>query len=388
MRFMNVQSPIKKSPCCSSRLCVFAVSVLFASSAYAAAPPPPMVTSIAPSAGPSGGTNTVIFTGTGFTGATVVNFLATPATSFIVVSDTQINAVAPAQAAGAVTLTVTATGSVTTGAIYTYLPPGPPTIASVTPNTGSINGMCTVVITGTNFNNPPVGAGGVTFNGLPATNIVVINGTTLSCETPAVGPGAVPVVVTNGQAPPATLAGGYTYLASNPNVQVNVTVTVNKRADLQWGNGTSIDDAGVDHTLLANRVSAYTWTVKDPSYGTSIATASTYHSNDATNAKTINLSNVSLTFAPETIAAIVSNTTYWNAAPAGPGTDFFTMKAQLGTNAPQPLSSAPANLTLTNNLVRNTDQALVLEFDSPLVASAASIGAVQSIYVTLTASAP
>ena len=65
-------------------------------------PPPgsPTVTAISPSQGiPQGGTNVTI-TGTNFTNVTGVVFGSTPATSFQVVSPTQINATAPANLSG------------------------------------------------------------------------------------------------------------------------------------------------------------------------------------------------------------------------------------------------------------------------------------------------
>ncbi|WP_040871434.1 IPT/TIG domain-containing protein, partial [Nocardia exalbida] len=58
--------------------------------------PVPTLATVVPSSGPVTGGTTVVLTGTGFTGATAVNFGATPATSFTVNSSTQITAVAPA----------------------------------------------------------------------------------------------------------------------------------------------------------------------------------------------------------------------------------------------------------------------------------------------------
>jgi hypothetical protein len=108
--------------------------------ALAAPPPPsptlPVVSAISPSAGPIAGGTTVTITGTGFTGATVVDFGTTAATSFTVVSGTSITAKSPAESAGTVNVTVTtasgtsATSSAdqftytsTAGGAYTALPP-------------------------------------------------------------------------------------------------------------------------------------------------------------------------------------------------------------------------------------------------------------------------
>ena len=61
--------------------------------------PPPTVTAVSPTSGPTAGGTTVTITGTNFTGATKVALRHVAATSFTVVSSTQITAVSPAQAA-------------------------------------------------------------------------------------------------------------------------------------------------------------------------------------------------------------------------------------------------------------------------------------------------
>jgi IPT/TIG domain len=58
------------------------------------------ITSVSPTTGPLTGGTTVTITGTHFTGATKVVFGVVPATSFTVVSDTEITAVSPAQSDG------------------------------------------------------------------------------------------------------------------------------------------------------------------------------------------------------------------------------------------------------------------------------------------------
>jgi hypothetical protein len=61
------------------------------------APPtvPPAVSAVNPPSGPSAGTNTVTITGSGFTGATAVDFGSTPVSSYTVDSDTTITATVP-----------------------------------------------------------------------------------------------------------------------------------------------------------------------------------------------------------------------------------------------------------------------------------------------------
>jgi len=78
---------------------------------------PPTLTSLSPAAGVSGGGTTVVITGAAFTGATAVNFGSTAATSFMVVSDTQISAVAPAGTVGVTVDVRVTTGSGTTSVV-------------------------------------------------------------------------------------------------------------------------------------------------------------------------------------------------------------------------------------------------------------------------------
>ena len=78
----------------------------------------PAVTSLSVMSGPTTGGTTVVITGTGFTGASAVAFGGSIASSYVVNGDTQITAVAPAHAEGAVDVLVTASAltSATTGA--------------------------------------------------------------------------------------------------------------------------------------------------------------------------------------------------------------------------------------------------------------------------------
>jgi hypothetical protein len=85
----------------------------------------PTITAVSPASGPLAGGTSVTITGSGFTGATAVNFGSTPASSFTANSDSQITASSPAAASvGPVDVTVTTPGGTTaTGAAdqYTYI---------------------------------------------------------------------------------------------------------------------------------------------------------------------------------------------------------------------------------------------------------------------------
>ena len=96
----------------------------------------PTVTGINPSSGPSPPATLVTITGTGFNGATAVDFGTIPATDVTVVSDTSITADSPA-GTGAVDVTVTTVGgtSPTSPADqFTYV--AVPTVTGVNPSSG------------------------------------------------------------------------------------------------------------------------------------------------------------------------------------------------------------------------------------------------------------
>lgn len=81
----------------------------------------PKVYSVTPATGAAAGGELVTITGSGFLAATAVEFGADAATDYNIVDDYHIAAIAPAHAAGAVTVTVTnATGDSTDPVSFTY----------------------------------------------------------------------------------------------------------------------------------------------------------------------------------------------------------------------------------------------------------------------------
>jgi hypothetical protein len=83
------------------------------------------------------------------------------------------------------------------------------TVTSVSPNSGSTVGGTAVTITGTNF----ASGAAVTVGGAAATNVAVLNGTTIAATTPAGSAGAATVTVTVGTQS-ASLSGGFSYLGA------------------------------------------------------------------------------------------------------------------------------------------------------------------------------
>ncbi len=158
----------------------------------------PVITSFTPMSGVAG--NSVVITGTNFTGATYVRFNGA-STSFTVNSATQITATVPSKGSTGTIAVTTPAGTGTSSGVFTY--GKPPTITSFTPTSG-IAGS-TVTITGTGF----TGATYVRFNGA-STTFTVASSTKITATVPTLGStGTLSVTTPTGTATSAT---SFTYL--------------------------------------------------------------------------------------------------------------------------------------------------------------------------------
>lgn len=125
-------------------------------------------------------------------GATAVRFASSNAASFTLSSDTQITAVSPARAAGAVAVVVVHPTGNSNSVTFTYVVAQVPVITGVAPSNGTTSGGTSVTLTGTGF----TGATTVTFAGVPATSFMVNSATQITAVTPAGSAGAAVVTVT------------------------------------------------------------------------------------------------------------------------------------------------------------------------------------------------
>ena len=111
--------------------------------------PVPRVTGISVVEGPAAGGTSVTITGTGFSAASGVSFGGAAAT-FTVNGDTSITAVTPATVPGTVDVTVTSAGGTdVTGPFDLFTFVAAPTITSLSPASGPLNGGNQIVISGT-----------------------------------------------------------------------------------------------------------------------------------------------------------------------------------------------------------------------------------------------
>lgn len=195
--------------------------------------PPPDVFGISPTTGTVEGGTLITLTGNNLTTAQSVTVDGALATSLTVVDDEHITFVTPAGSAGPASVVVTTNyGSNPENELFEYFIPEPE-LTSITPNTGTYQGGTSVTISGNYFNN----ATSVTFDGVAATDLVVVNDETITVTTPPNSVGTASVVVTTpyGSNPPNTL---YTYDAPAP-----VVLSITPNAGSSYG-GTSVSIEG------------------------------------------------------------------------------------------------------------------------------------------------
>ena len=139
-------------------------------------------------------------------GATVT-FGTAAATNVVVVSATQITANTPFHAAGTVTVTVTnPDGTDATRhkvSVTLQLRPLSPAFNRIGPATGGT----AVTIAGANFQPGAM----VTFGGILATNVAVVNSGQITASTPAQVAGVVAVTITNPDGHSSTFPNAFTY---------------------------------------------------------------------------------------------------------------------------------------------------------------------------------
>lgn len=169
--------------------------------------PSPLVSSLSPNAGTTTGGRQVTIFGSHFVNVTGVSFGSVAASSYQVLNPSTMTAVAPAQADGAVNVTVTTdSGTSQSVATYTYEPAIVPTLDSVTPNSGSPAGGAYATLSGTGFRDII----SITVGGVPADSYYFLDDNELRFEIPAGNVGTVNIVLTT-DGGVATLVNAFTY---------------------------------------------------------------------------------------------------------------------------------------------------------------------------------
>ena len=176
------------------------------------------ISSAGPSSGPVAGGTTVTLSGSGFATSASVSFGGIAASSVVVVSSTQIQAVTPAHASGTVSVTVTESPhnqSATLAGGFTYTSTSSSTlgVSGASPATGPTSGGTVVTIAGTGFQ---AGAA-VKFGSSQSTAVTVTSSTQINAMSPAGSSGTVSLTVTDPDTQSASLPSGFTY-SSAPTV--------------------------------------------------------------------------------------------------------------------------------------------------------------------------
>ncbi|WAP57756.1 IPT/TIG domain-containing protein [Streptomyces sp. S465] len=166
------------------------------------ATPVPSLTGVSPAQGPASGGTTVTLTGGNLLGATAVRFGAVSASSFTVVSATQITAVAP-PGSGTVQVTVVTPGGTSNGVAFTYVTAPVPVLSAVSPGQGPVGGGNSVTLTGSGL----TGVTAVTFGSVPASSFTAVSATQINAVAPPGTAGPVQITVTG----PGGTSNGVTY---------------------------------------------------------------------------------------------------------------------------------------------------------------------------------
>lgn len=168
----------------------------------------PVLSAVSPTSGPV--TRMVTITGNGFSstaGLNQIRFNGVSATTLSPSATTLTTQVPSGATTGPITVTVG--GLTSNGMNFTVTNAGPPpTLSSVSPNVGSMQGGQQTTLIGTNF----VTGTTVKIGNKPASVLTLVSATTMIVQVPASVPGPADVVVTNTNGD-ALIQGGYTYLA-------------------------------------------------------------------------------------------------------------------------------------------------------------------------------
>ena len=221
----------------------------------------PTITSLSPTSGPTAGDTVITISGSNLLGTTAVTFGGTNAKSFTVISSTTISAIAPAKAAGAITVNVVTPGA-TLSSTYTYL--ATPSISSLSPASGTTAGGTTVTISGSNL----TGVTSVRFGNLAAASFTVVSASQIVAITPASPAAAVNVTVLS---PGGSATRAFTFTASAPSI-TSVTPSSGSTSG-----GTTVVIAGTNFTgttaVTFGGTNATSFTVNSATQITAVAPA-------------------------------------------------------------------------------------------------------------------
>jgi hypothetical protein len=191
--------------------------------------PIPALTSISPSSGMRGTSVPVTLTGSGLTGATAITVSGgnVAAGSLVVVNDTTVTAtltIGGVAALSARNVTVTTPDGTTGNVTFTVTGPAPPTLTSITPNTGVRGTSVPVTLSGTHLTGATVinvSGAGITVSGLTVVNDSTVTATFGIAGTAALTARNVSVTT------PAGTSGNVSFTVTAPAVPTLTSISPN-----------------------------------------------------------------------------------------------------------------------------------------------------------------
>jgi formylglycine-generating enzyme required for sulfatase activity len=167
---------------------------------------PANITSVSPSQGSVLGGTVITISGAGLASTTGVRVGGVLCANLQVLSSTQVRATTPPGAAGQAAIEVTTpAGTALAPTSFAY---SMQSVTSISPARGPYLGSTPITIEGQYLS----GVTAVSIGGVPVTDLVVVNSTTLTAVTPAGSVGAVNVVVAGAKGS-ISIPGGFTYVA-------------------------------------------------------------------------------------------------------------------------------------------------------------------------------
>lgn len=215
----------------------------------------PTISAVSPNVGSTSGGSLVTITGTNFASGSIVTFDGVSATDVNVINSGLVTARTPAHAAGTVSVAViSSAGQAVRTNAYTYQAAA--TVTRIAPISGPTSGGSVVLITGTNFTSPMT----VTFGGTPASNVVVLNSTTIQATTPARSAGTATVQVKSADGATAVGSLSFAYIAAaQPGTILSGDIPTSGAGLFVFGGGTNeqLVDLGEDEGCPAVRLSFF-----------------------------------------------------------------------------------------------------------------------------------
>lgn len=168
----------------------------------------PRISAVLPKSGTTSGGITVTLTGENLGTAISVAFGTADCATLTVHSSKKTTCITPAGAAGIVDVIMTFQSGETSTLSSAYQFQGPaPSLSTLQPSRGGVNGGTVLTLTGSNFD----GTGSVTFNGVAATGLVLLSTTQLRVVSPAGDAGSATVRLTQGDGQFSSLSSAFVY---------------------------------------------------------------------------------------------------------------------------------------------------------------------------------